>query len=82
MGLSLGLAARRRSAAARVQLRRGKMAQSGPERAGFVDEFGQVRCHDGWIQVVEVQPESRKSMPFSDFARGLACKWPQPIQID
>ena len=64
----------------RVQLRRGKMAQSGPECAGLVDEFGKFRCHDGWIQVVEIQPESRKSMPFTDFARGLACKWPQPIQ--
>lgn len=64
----------------RVQLRRGKMAQSGPKCAGLVDEFGQFRCHDGWIQVVEIQPESRKSMPFTDFARGLACKWPQPIQ--
>ena len=63
----------------RVQLRRGKMAQSGPECAGLVDEFGHLRCHDGWIQVMEVQPESRKSMSFTDFARGLSCAWPQPI---
>ena len=62
-----------------VHLRRGKMAQEGPECAGLVDEFGQFRCHDGWIQVTEVQPESRKSMSFTDFARGLACKWPQQI---
>ncbi|MEC8115132.1 MAG: methionyl-tRNA formyltransferase [Planctomycetota bacterium] len=64
----------------RVQLRRAKMAQSGPECAGLVDEFGQLRCHDGWIQVTKVQPESRKSMSFTDFARGLACAWPQPVQ--
>ena len=63
----------------RVQLRRAKMAQKGPECAGLVDEFGHLRCHDGWIQVTKVQPESRKSMSFRDFARGLACQWPQPI---
>ena len=66
----------------RVQLRRGKMGHSGPECAGLVDEFGQLRCHDGWIQVTEVQPESRKSMSFTDFARGLTCEWPQPIKGD
>ena len=43
---------------------------------------GRLRCHDGWIQVVEVQPESRKSMSFTDFARGLTCEWPQPIHGD
>ena len=66
-------------AGVRVQLRRAKMAQSGPELAGFVDELGQFRCCDGWIQITHVQPESRKSMCFQDFARGLACDWPQPI---
>ena len=66
MGLSLGLAARHRSAAARFSFGVGRWLGVA-ERAGFVDEFGQVRCRDGWIQVVEVQPESRKSMPFSDF---------------
>ena len=63
----------------RVQLRRAKMAQEGPECPGLVDEFGHFRCRDGWIEVTEVQPESRKSMSFTDFARGLACAWPQPI---
>ena len=63
----------------RVQLRRGEMAQAGPECAGLVDESGQLRCQDGWIQLTVVQPESRKSMSFTDFARGLSCAWPQPI---
>ena len=67
-------------AGVRVQLRRAKVGQAGPECAGLVDEFGQFRCSDGWIQVTEIQPESRKSMCFTDFARGLACKWPQPMQ--
>ena len=66
-------------AGVRVQLRRAKMAQEGPECAGLVDEFGHLRCRDGWIEVTEVQPESRKSMSFTDFARGLGCAWPQPI---
>ena len=66
-------------AGVRVQLRRAKMAQDGPECAGLVDEFGHLRCRDGWIEVTEVQPESRKSMSFTDFARGLGCAWPQPI---
>lgn len=67
-------------AGVRVQLRRGKMGQSGPTDTGLLDESGQLRCHDGWIQVIEVQPESRNSMSFRDFARGLPCDWPQPVQ--
>ena len=67
-------------AGVRVQLRRGKMGQSGPTDTGLLDEFGQLRCHDGWIQLTEVQPESRKPMSFRDFARGLPCDWPQPVQ--
>ncbi len=66
-------------AGVRVQLRRASYAQQGPQCAGVVDELGHFRCRDGWIQLTHVQPESRKSMPFTDFARGLACSWPQKI---
>ena len=66
-------------AGVRVQLRRAEIGQTGPECAGLVDEFGQFRCCDGWLRVTEVQPESRKSMSFTDFARGLTCDWPQPM---
>ena len=66
-------------AGVRVQLRRATFAQQGPECVGLVDEFGQLRCRDGWIRLTDIQPESRKSMPFTDFARGLACAWPQKI---
>ena len=69
-------------AGVRVQFRRGKIGQSGPTEAGLLDESGQLRCHDGWIKLIEVQPESRNSMSFRDFARGLSCDWPQPVQID
>ena len=68
-------------AGVRVHLRRATFAQQGPECAGLVDECGQLRCRDGWIKLTDIQPESRKSMPFTDFARGLACSWPQKICV-
>ena len=63
----------------RLQFRRATLAEDGPSCVGLVDETGRLRCLDGWIQIQLVQPQSRKSMPFSDFARGLSCSWPQAL---
>lgn len=50
------------------------LSHGGDQPGTFLSKEGAVACQEGALQLLEVQPEGKKAMPFADWVRGLSQK--------